>query len=105
VMRSPCCGRALDPPLWTVVPHKAPSLSLSLSLSRRGFGTGEYLLWHASAKILQEEERRACQSGLAMEASGMLTSQGEYEKAESRCWRHKALENERDRERQREKFY
>ena len=33
VMRSPCAGAALDPPLWTVVPNKALSLSLSLSLS------------------------------------------------------------------------
>jgi hypothetical protein len=28
-MQSPCCGRRLDPPLWTVVPNKALSLSLS----------------------------------------------------------------------------
>jgi hypothetical protein len=33
VMRSPCAGTALDPPLWTIVPNKALSLSLSLSLS------------------------------------------------------------------------
>jgi len=32
VMQSPCAGAALDPPLWTVVPNKALSLSLSLSL-------------------------------------------------------------------------
>ena len=31
VMRSPCAGAALDPPLWTVVPNKALSLSLSLA--------------------------------------------------------------------------
>ena len=31
VMRSPCAGTALDPPLW-IVPNKALSLSLSLSL-------------------------------------------------------------------------
>ena len=33
VMRSPCVGAALDPPLWTVVPNKALSLRLSLSLA------------------------------------------------------------------------
>jgi hypothetical protein len=38
VMRSPCAGANLDPPLWTIVPNKdALSLSsldsLSLSLS------------------------------------------------------------------------
>ena len=32
VMRSPCAGAALDPPLWTIVPNKALSLSLSLSM-------------------------------------------------------------------------
>jgi len=31
VMRSLVAGAALDPPLWTVVPNKALSLSLSLS--------------------------------------------------------------------------
>jgi hypothetical protein len=30
-MRSPCAGAALDPPLW-IIPNKALSLSLSLSL-------------------------------------------------------------------------
>ena len=33
-MRSPCAGAALDPPLWTIVPNKALSLSLSLSLRK-----------------------------------------------------------------------
>jgi hypothetical protein len=33
VMRSPCAGAALDPPLLTTVPNKALSLSLSLSLT------------------------------------------------------------------------
>ena len=32
VMRSPCAGATLDPPLW-IIPNKALSLSLSLSLS------------------------------------------------------------------------
>jgi hypothetical protein len=32
VMRSPCTGDALDPALW-IVPNKALSLSLSLTLS------------------------------------------------------------------------
>jgi hypothetical protein len=32
VMRSPCAGAALDPPLW-IVPNKALSLSLSQALS------------------------------------------------------------------------
>ena len=32
VMRSPCAGDALDPPLWKI-PNKALSLSLSLSLN------------------------------------------------------------------------
>ena len=32
VMRSPCAGATLEPPLW-IVPHKALSLSLSLSVS------------------------------------------------------------------------
>jgi hypothetical protein len=31
VMRSPCAGAALDPPLW-IIPNKALSLSLSLLL-------------------------------------------------------------------------
>jgi hypothetical protein len=31
--RSPCAGAALEPPLW-IIPNKALSLSLSLSLSR-----------------------------------------------------------------------
>jgi hypothetical protein len=34
VMRSPCAGAALDPPLWTVVPNNARALSLSLSRAR-----------------------------------------------------------------------
>ena len=29
-MRSSCAGSALDPPLWTIVPNKALSLSLFL---------------------------------------------------------------------------
>ena len=30
--RSPCAGAALDPPLWTIAPDKALSLSLRVSL-------------------------------------------------------------------------
>jgi hypothetical protein len=34
-MRSACCGRGLDPRLWTVVPNKALRLSLRHSESLR----------------------------------------------------------------------
>ena len=41
VMRSPCAGAALDPPLWIIVPNTALSPSLSRSTASRQSSASE----------------------------------------------------------------
>ena len=60
VMRSPCAVAALDPPLWTVVPNKALSSSLSLLHPGRPFFLGLRLM--GALSLTRRKPRR--RSGL-----------------------------------------